>query len=176
MPRPRVPRCVEEEPPAKAFKPAGIPAIALERVILELDEFEALRLADLEGLYQEDAAQLMGVSRQTFGRILESARHKVAEALVEGKMLIMKGGSAMGEVKRVFQCSDCGHEWEVPFGTPRPGRCPECGGVNLHRAGAPGWCRGHGGRFRRRWRWRGGGHGWHHGGGGWRHGHGHGGA
>ena len=63
-----------------------------------MDELEALRLADLESLYQEQAAGRMKVSRQTFGRIVESARRKVAEALVEGKALRIDGGAY--EVKR----------------------------------------------------------------------------
>ncbi len=59
----------------------------LQEVILDADELEAIRLADLEGMYQEDAATAMGVSRQTFGRIVSSARKKVAEGLVYGKAL-----------------------------------------------------------------------------------------
>ena len=58
-----------------------------------MDEFEAIRLADLEGLYQEDAADRMGISRQTFGRIVASAHAKVAEALVKGKALKIEGGA-----------------------------------------------------------------------------------
>ncbi len=65
----------------------------LEQVALTIDEFEALRLADLEGLYQEQAAEQMNVSRQTFGRILEVAHKKVADALVHGKALSIEGGS-----------------------------------------------------------------------------------
>jgi predicted DNA-binding protein (UPF0251 family) len=64
----------------------------LEQVALTVDELEALRLADLEGLYQEQAAEEMGVSRQTFGRILEAAHKKVADALVGGKALSIEGG------------------------------------------------------------------------------------
>jgi predicted DNA-binding protein (UPF0251 family)/predicted Fe-Mo cluster-binding NifX family protein len=74
------------------MKPAGIPARALEEVLLGLDEAEALRLADLEGLYQEAAARSMGVSRQTFGRIVEMARHKVADAILNAKTLRIEGG------------------------------------------------------------------------------------
>lgn len=74
------------------MKPAGIPARELEEVRLALDEAEALRLADLEGLYQEAAARCMGVSRQTFGRIVETARRKVADAILNGKALRVDGG------------------------------------------------------------------------------------
>jgi predicted DNA-binding protein (UPF0251 family)/predicted Fe-Mo cluster-binding NifX family protein len=74
------------------MKPAGIPATGLEEVILGFDEAEALRLADLEGLYQEAAARSMGVSRQTFGRIIETARRKTADAILNGKALRIDGG------------------------------------------------------------------------------------
>ncbi len=80
-------RCVEGEPGARYFKPRGIPLIDLEESVLGLDEFEALRLADQGGLHHADAAARMGVSRATFGRILRSARHAVADALVCGKAI-----------------------------------------------------------------------------------------
>lgn len=59
----------------------------LEEIALTIDEFEAIRLADLHELYHEDAAKKMKISRQTFGRILQNARRKVAEALIQGKAL-----------------------------------------------------------------------------------------
>ncbi len=72
---------------AKYFKPRGIPMGELEEVVLLADEVEAIHLADLKQLYQEDAALKMKVSRQTFGRIVESARAKIADALINGKAL-----------------------------------------------------------------------------------------
>jgi len=80
-------------PNAVLFKPAGVPACALERVTLTLDEVEALRLADLNGLYQEQAAERMKISRPTFSRIVESARRKVADTLIHGKALRLEGGA-----------------------------------------------------------------------------------
>lgn len=74
------------------FKPAGIPMRDLEEVVMTLDEFEALRLADLDGLYQEQAAEQMNVSRPTFSRVIESAHRKLADALVHGKALRIEGG------------------------------------------------------------------------------------
>ena len=59
---------------------------------MSLDEFEAVNLADYQGLYHEEAAQRMGISRPTFGRILGSARKKIANALVEGKALQIEAG------------------------------------------------------------------------------------
>ncbi|PKL06366.1 MAG: DNA-binding protein [Spirochaetae bacterium HGW-Spirochaetae-9] len=92
MPRPISERLLGAPIIARVMKPAGIPASLLEEVVLGLDEAEALRLADLEGLYQEAAARSMGVSRQTFGRIVETARHKVANAILNGKALRIEGG------------------------------------------------------------------------------------
>lgn len=92
MPRPCCRRRIAGAPPAGVFKPAGIPGRFLEEVVLGLDGLEAIRLADLEGLYQEEAAARMGVSRATFGRIVAEARRRVAEALVEGKLLRIEGG------------------------------------------------------------------------------------
>jgi len=106
----------------------------LAEVVLTIDELEALRLADLEGMYQEDAAAKMKVSRQTFGRIITAARKKVAEVLVQGKALRIEGGEFHAPVVRIFQCKDCGWNWQVPHGTGRPGVCPQCHGRNFHRA------------------------------------------
>jgi len=87
MSRPRRPRRINCDPAADYFKPRGIPLRLLEEVILELDELEAIRLADGEGLYQEQAARQMGVSRQTFGNTLDAAHRKLAEVLLHGKAL-----------------------------------------------------------------------------------------
>jgi predicted DNA-binding protein (UPF0251 family) len=93
MPRPRHCRRVAHLPQANFYKPKGIPLSTLQQVTLTVDELEAIRLADLEGLYQEDAAKRMNVSRQTFGRILESAHKKIADTLVNGKALLIEGGT-----------------------------------------------------------------------------------
>jgi predicted DNA-binding protein (UPF0251 family) len=81
-------------PGAVYYKPRGIPLRILEEVVLGLDEMEALRLADLEGLPQEEVGNRMKVSRSTAGRVLESAHRKVADALVHGKALRIEGGPA----------------------------------------------------------------------------------
>ena len=69
----------------------------LQEVVLNYDEVEAIKLADHEGLYQEDAAKKMGISRQTFGRIIESAHHKVADALIKGKALKLETSNNGGK-------------------------------------------------------------------------------
>ncbi len=100
---------------------------------LSLDELEAIRLADVEGLSQIEAAKLMGISQPTFHRILKEARRKVGKALIEGLRIRVVGGD---HIMRKFRCFDCGHEWEEPFGTGRPEACPKCGSPNFHRVDA----------------------------------------
>jgi uncharacterized protein len=87
MSRPKKERCVGCSPNSSYFKPKGIPIFELEEVTLTIDEVEAVRLADLEGQYHEDAASEMNVSRATFGRIIKTARRKIADALIQGKAL-----------------------------------------------------------------------------------------
>jgi predicted DNA-binding protein (UPF0251 family) len=134
MARPRNCRRVGSIPESNYFKPRGIPLSQLEEVVLTVDECEAIRLADLESLYQEQAAEKMQVSRQTFGRIIESAHKKVAEALVKGKALKIEGGEFQMAPMRRFKCSDCQHAWDFPYGTGRPESCPSCKSGNIHRA------------------------------------------
>jgi predicted DNA-binding protein (UPF0251 family) len=137
MPRPVICRRIGHRPIAGYFKPAGIPLSALQEVTLTLDELEALRLADLEGLYHEQASDRMAISRQTFGNILESARRKTAECLVNGRALRIHGGRyQMNEHmnERHFICSGCQLEWAVPHGTGRPQACPKCASPDLHRS------------------------------------------
>lgn len=142
MPRPPKSRTVNGYPAASIFKPAGIPKFELEEVVLTLDEFEALRLADFQGLYQDDAAASMNVSRQTLGNILVDAHRKIADCLVNGKALRIEGGNVdMND--RIFECRGCAHRWTVPHGVVRPAACPACGSLDFRRApDDPG--RGHG--------------------------------
>ena len=111
------------------FKPAGVPARMLERVDLTLDEYEAIRLADHEGLEHLQASERMKISRPTFTRLIEKARHKVAEALIEGKELVFMGGN-VDLVETLHQCTDCGEVEPKPVdqGTEN---CPDCGSENV---------------------------------------------
>lgn len=102
MPRPKCHRHVNGIPDKNYFKPRGIPAYELEEIVLHLDEFEAIRLADYEQLYQEEAARRMNISRQTFGRILESAHKKIADVLIYGKALKIEGGT--GDLRKPQAC------------------------------------------------------------------------
>ncbi|MDQ7834588.1 MAG: DUF134 domain-containing protein [Humidesulfovibrio sp.] len=141
MPRPKCCRKVSGQPACKLFKPMGVPASSVEEAVLSLDEYEAIRLADYEGLYQEEAAGRMGVSRQTFGRTIEAARGKVALALVLGLVLrieVPEAEAAQLPTVRAFACAACAHSWTEPFGTGRPDACPACGSENFRRKGCHG--------------------------------------
>jgi predicted DNA-binding protein (UPF0251 family) len=94
-------------PDANYFKPRGIPLRILEEIVLTVDEFEAVRLADFAGLYQKQAAARMHVSRQTFGNIIGSAHKKIADAIVNGKALKIAGGSVKVSRGRAVVRSGC---------------------------------------------------------------------
>ena len=115
------------EPQPAVYKPAGVPLKSLECTVLHHEELEALRLADLEGCYQEEAAEQMGVSRSTFQRIVTEARRKVAQALVDGNALQIEGGTFRVAALR-WHCTDCGYNWEVVHGSGQGGTaaCPAC--------------------------------------------------
>ena len=99
MPRPFKQRLITREPRVLYFKPQGIPMTMLEEINLIRDELEAVRLADDQGMYQDEAAGIMGISRQTFGNIISSARQKIARALLSGKALRI-GGSVQVRAQR----------------------------------------------------------------------------
>ena len=92
MTRPFINRKIELKLGANYFKPRGTPMRDLEEVIVGVDEIESIRLADFEGLYQAEAAEKMGISRQTFGNILKTAHAKIADALINGKAIKIEGG------------------------------------------------------------------------------------
>lgn len=87
MPRPRLFRRVRGNPNSSYFKPAGIPLNTLEESILDLDEFEAIRLIDYEETSQEEASKKMQISQPTLSRILKSARKKISDAIINGKAI-----------------------------------------------------------------------------------------
>jgi len=125
----RPPKCrrVSFIPQVNYFKPAGIPLRFLQEVCLSVEEAEAIRLKDLEGLEQEQCAERMGISRPTFQRVLESSRQKMADALLHGKAIRIEGGNFEMAMRR-FRCID-GHEWNVPFEIMLAGPpqfCPDC--------------------------------------------------
>lgn len=118
---------VDEEPVCKQFlavcETAG-------KTVLQLEEFEAIRLKDFDGLDQMEAAKAMGLSRPTYQRVLQAARQKVAAALVQGNHIFIQGGFYK-MANRVFECQECHHVWEAPP-CSEGGKhgyeieCPEC--------------------------------------------------
>jgi predicted DNA-binding protein (UPF0251 family) len=111
----RIPRRLQE----RLFKPQGIRMHELDKLQLTMDGLEALRLADLEGLYQEEAARRMGVSRATFARVLAEARQSVADALVHGKALEIGGGTVDRRARVKWPCP-------IHGGRGRRGRSCRC--------------------------------------------------
>ncbi len=124
-------RKVTCQPGARLFKPAGVRASEIETVVLPLDCYEAIRLADLEGLSQEQVAEHLGVSRPTVSRILEKGRAVVARALVEGMAIMLQGGPVEQVAPRQWAWRH-GRCWRdlpqspgvpaMPAGRPRRGR------------------------------------------------------
>ena len=109
MARPKKQRRISCDPGSYYFKPAGISLQNLEEIILEGDELEAIRLSDLLGLSQEDAARKMNISRATFGRIVNKARGKVADSIINGKAIkISDDLSSELKAKLQFFCPNCG--------------------------------------------------------------------
>ena len=139
------------------FKPAGVPLVQLREIRLSVEEAEAIRLKDLEGLEQEECAKKMNVSRSTFARELNSGRQKVAEALIKGRAIRIDGGN-FEMTKRRFRCVN-GHEWDTPFEviTSTPAlSCPTCNASTIMPIWPPepGWGKDDtGGRHRRGTNW-----------------------
>ena len=139
------------------FKPAGVRLDRSQEICLAVEEVEAIRLKDLEGHEQEECAQRMNVSRTTFARVLNSARQKMADALLNGKAIRIEGGNFEVAARR-FMCVN-GHEWdvtdEVMINAPARS-CPTCDTPTIMPIWPwqPGWSKGSSGRRRR------GGHNW----------------
>ena len=106
MPRPKQDRKISNPPLMQGFKPFGIPRRMLSSVSLLYDEYEAIRLLDYEGMNQDQAAVQMNVSRPTLTRIYEKARKTIAQALVEGNMIVIEGGNVQFD-RELFRCRRC---------------------------------------------------------------------
>jgi predicted DNA-binding protein (UPF0251 family) len=157
MPRPIKCRRVAEMPLATYFKPAGVPLRLLEEVTLAVEEAEAIRLKDLLGLEQQECAEKMAISRPTFHRLLRSAHHKLATALVNGQALRIEGGN-FAMPSQLFRCRPHGHQWRLPFEAAAASRaltCPTCETTEvlpIPPQGPPFGRRGRGGGRRGGWR------------------------
>lgn len=122
-------RVVSHPPMFHTFKPAGVVGNKLESIMLELDEYEAIRLADHEGLEHEEASEAMGISRSTFTRLLERARKKVASMLINGSKLTIGGGSIHFK-ENLYQCAACHHIFKASLHEEHE-QCPSCHSRNL---------------------------------------------
>jgi len=135
MSRKRCCGLIEREPDCQRFVPEDPKKI--KSVELRIEELEAVRLKDLGKMDQAGCAAVMGLSRATFQRILQSARTKIAMTLVEGCSIIIKGGNYMIK-NRVFECQDCAHKWEVEPCSAGGQHgyeiaCPKCGSMNKNK-------------------------------------------
>jgi len=163
MPRPTKFRVVEGMPQCTYFKPQGIPIRAIGHVVLEVGEYEAVRLKDLDEIEQTEAARRMGIHQSTFQRTLKSARHKIADALVSGKAIRIEGGAfkmpgrngtgpagaspagpggrgaarGAGMGRRAGMAGGHGMGSGFAMGPGGKCRCPKCGHEAKHRLGVP---------------------------------------
>jgi predicted DNA-binding protein (UPF0251 family) len=113
------------EPGVTFFKPQGIPLRVLEQAVITVDELEALRLSDLQGLTQEEVAQQMQVSRPTVTRMLARAHQAVADALVNGKAIRIEGGDyTLG--RQSYRCPACGLALAPAGGEELGQGCSKC--------------------------------------------------
>ena len=119
------------------FRPAGIPIRKSEIIQVSLDEFEAIRLADVEGMRHEDAAEKMGTSRPTLNRILNSARKKVGTALTESRPLVVEGGNVMVEQIPDTSCRKCDVKFRETAGSKGTWNCPKCGRIGGGKDSTP---------------------------------------
>lgn len=147
MARPTKLRKIEHVPAIPYFIPSETEVKELPENILKLEELEAIRLKDLEGLEQEECAERMEVSRPTFQRILLSAREKVADSLIHGKMIRIEGGNFTRNICPI-RCKNCGKEWKESFENVeaiKNGKyaCPNCGSdhVNCKNSCSDKFCR-----------------------------------
>lgn len=127
MPNRRRFRRINTPPSMEGFKPFGVPMRNLESVNLLYEEYESLRLADYENLTQEEAAKEMNISRPTFTRLYDKARKSIAKAFVEGKAIIIQGGTFTTD-DYWYRCEEC-HETMV---TEEPvTTCKNCDSDNI---------------------------------------------
>jgi len=148
MGRPQKERDISEPPRIRSFRPVGVSQPFLEKVELTIDEFEAIRLADHRGFDHEQAAEKMGISRTTFTRLIERARSKMADALIEVKELFVEGGNIHFR-RNIFRCGNCGYLIRIDITGQRPQKCPRCGSIHFTDLART---YGHGACCRRRWR------------------------
>ncbi len=129
MARPKKDRLVNNPPLFSEFKPSGVPTRSLAKVCLNIDEYEAIRLADYLGMDQATAANEMEISRPTFARLIVEARKKISDFIINGKFLAISGGNIHFH-ENVIKCHNCGHMFKINFENSIT-ECPACNSANL---------------------------------------------
>lgn len=129
LPRPVKPRKIAFKPQNTYFIPVNKPKCELEVMSLKLEELEAMRLKDIEKLNQEECAEKMNVSRQTFQLIIEEARRKVAEALTKGMAVSIEGGNYTFNICN-YKCENCGNSFTEPY-EKEIHQCPKCSSTDV---------------------------------------------
>ncbi len=129
MARPKNNRYIKQPPVFTDFKPIGIRGKNLNRIFLSMDEYESIRLADNLGLSHEEAAKKMKISRSTFSRIISKAHKKIADFIINGKILSIEGGKFYF-LNNIFKCDDCNTFFKTKI-NETPKECPECQSENI---------------------------------------------
>ena len=133
MVRPRRYRRIVQQPQIRCFRPdTKEKSTENEQVEITVDEIEALRINDYQEVKQQKAAEMMDISQPTFHRTLNSAREKIAKALVEGNIIKIKGGDFVAD-KNTYKCKNCGFEWKSP---KKYEKCPDCGSEDIYKIAA----------------------------------------
>ncbi|MBI9032848.1 MAG: DUF134 domain-containing protein [Bacteroidales bacterium] len=131
MPRPKRHRQLQSPPTIGGLRPFGGKEKPKEQIHLLLEEYEAIRLSDYQNFPQQEAAQMMEISRPTFTRIYDKARKKMAESLIENKTLLIQGGD-VNYKEDWFRCNLC----ETTFRNISQGEstktCSLCGSQDIH--------------------------------------------
>lgn len=131
MARPKRIRKVTNPPHFKGFKPIGLPA-KNNVVVLNFEEYEAIRLSDFELLGHLEASKLMEISRPTYTRIYASARRKVAQAFVLGKPIVFEGGKVFFD-SEWYACNTCGCYFNHPAKELEVTNCTLCGSTDIEQ-------------------------------------------
>jgi len=145
MGRPIKFRKVEFFPEDTYFIPWGKPKCEIEEIVLKVEELEAMRLKDIEELNQEECAERMQISRQTFQNVIDSARKKIATVLTGGNAIRISGGNYRTTFCK-FKCFNCGNIYEINYEQDRH-ICPDCGSEKITCGKKADfcakWCKGH---------------------------------
>jgi len=142
MVRPAKERKVEKPPKIKGMKPIGVPGNLLDKVSLSIDEYEAIRLSDHEGMDHKAGSEYMNISRPTFTRLIQSAHQKIADAIVNVKDIIIEGGNYSFS-KILIRCLECNTVSDIGTEHTDITICPECDSSNivcLNNVFQPGHC------------------------------------